>query len=342
MAGEYLQQDYERPLTGVSRRRLEAFLARQGLTYDEGIAFTVVFYDGEGGIAATGSLQRNVLKCIAVAEEHRGEGLTASVVTALRAAAFARGERHLFLFTKPENQRMFADFGFYPISATEDMLLMENERGGIDRFVASLEQGHGRQAAVVANCNPFTQGHRFLVEEAAARCDTLHLFVLSEDASLFPADVRMALVRRGVADLQNVLVHATSDYLISSATFPTYFLKKEQVEAGAGGALDLAIFGQRFAPALQITRRFVGQEPYSPITARYNRQMQEILPRYGVEVVELPRKAVGGAAISASRVRMLLAQGKLDEVRPLVPDSTWEFLHTAPGRAIAARAGEMR
>lgn len=335
-----MQQNYDRPLTGVGRRRLEGFLARQGLAYDEGITFTVVFYDGAGEIAATGSLQRNVLKCIAVAGEHRGEGLTASVVTALRAEAFARGQRHLFLFTKPQNRRMFADFGFYPISETADMLLMENERDGVGRFVRSLEQGHGLQAAVVANCNPFTLGHRYLVEQAAAGCDTLHLFILSEDASLFPADVRMELVRQGVADLKNVLVHPTSDYLISSATFPTYFLKKEQVEAGAGGALDLAVFGQHFAPALHITRRYVGQEPYSPVTARYNRQMHEILPGYGVEVVELPRRQAEGAAISASRVRMLLAQGALELVRPLVPDSTWEFLHTERGRAVAAQAGE--
>lgn len=337
-----MQQNYERPLTGVSRRRLEEFLARQGLQYDEGVGFTVVFYDGAGGIAATGSLQRNVLKCIAVAEEHRGEGLTASVVTALRAAAFAAGQSHLFLFTKPQNQRMFADFGFYPISATQDMLLMENQREGIARFVGSLEQGRGLQAAVVANCNPFTLGHRYLVEQAAGACDTLHLFILSEDASLFPAAVRMDLVRRGVADLGNVLVHPTSDYLISAATFPTYFLKKEQVEAGAGGALDLAVFGQHFAPALHITRRFVGQEPYSPITALYNRQMQAILPQYGVEVVELPRRQQAGDAISASRVRALLAQGRMEEVRPLVPDVTWAFLHTEQGRAIAARAGAAR
>ena len=178
------------------------------------------------------------------------------------------------------------------------------------------------------------------METAAARCDTLHLFVLSEDASLFPSRVRMELVRRGVADLANVIVHPTSDYLISAATFPTYFLKSDQIERGAGGALDLAVFGQHFAPALGITRRFVGQEPFSPITALYNWQMQEILPRYGVEVVEIPRRQIGGQAVSASRVRALLAQGQMEKVKALVPLTTWDFLQTEEGQAIARRAGE--
>ena len=145
---------------------------------------------------------------------------------------------------------MFLEFGFYEISHTEDILLMENKRDGIDSFVASLARGQGSQGAVVANCNPFTLGHQYLIEQAAKACDTLHLFVLSEDASLFPADVRMELVKKGTAHLPNVLVHPTSDYLISSATFPTYFLKEEQIEKGAGGQLDLVVFGQHFAPAL--------------------------------------------------------------------------------------------
>lgn len=340
MAAEFLQQIYEHQPTGVAAQRLGAFLSQQGLRLDDGLEYTVVCYDTAGQIAATGSLQGNVLKCIAVAEQYRGEGLTATVITALRGAAFAKGRQHLFLFTKPQNQVMFQEFGFYPISATGDMLLMENRKGGIGAFLASLAKGPGVQGSVVANCNPFTRGHRYLIEQAAAQCDTLHLFVLSEDASQFPAAVRMDLVRQGVADLPGVLVHPTSDYLISAATFPTYFLKQEQVEQGAGGALDLVIFGQHFAPALGITKRFVGQEPYCPTTAQYNRQMQQILPGYGVEVLEIPRREEGGAAISASRVRALLAQGQLEQVRPLVPDVTWQFLHSDASREIIRQLAE--
>lgn len=337
MQGDYVQQLYPSPPAGALRRRLEAFLARQGLDYDQGIQLAVALYDSQGRIAAAGGLQKNVLKCIGVAEEYRGEGLTASVVSALRAAAFERGQRRLFLFTKPQNDRMFGEFGFYEVARTGDMLLMESEKGGVQRFAASLQQGTGCQAAIVANCNPFTLGHDYLIRQAAARCDTLHLFILSEDASLFPAQVRLELVRQATADLANVLVHPTSDYLISAATFPTYFLKEGQIEQGAGGALDLEIFGRYFAPALSISRRFVGQEPFSPTTAQYNRQMKQILPRFGVEVTELPRKEQGGQAISASRVRQLLAEGRMDQVRLLVPEVTWAFLQSPAGLELGYR-----
>lgn len=78
----------------------------------------------------------------------------------------------------------------------------------------------------------------------------------------------------------------------------------------------------------------------SPVTALYNRQMKEILPRYGVEVVELPRKEAAGAVISASRVRALLAEDRLEEIRPLTPEVTWEFLQSPEGRDVVRRAKE--
>ncbi|WP_458862839.1 [citrate (pro-3S)-lyase] ligase [Acidaminobacterium chupaoyuni] len=338
MEGSFVWEFYEKPFGGAVRRRLERFLAAQGLAYDEQIEKTAVCYDGEGQIAATGSLDGSTLKCIAVAEEYRGMGLTAAVMTQLQSAAFAAGQHHLFLFTKPKNEEMFAPFGFYPIAATEEMLLMENKKNGIADFVNGLQKGSGLQGCVVANCNPFTLGHRALVEVAAKACDTLHLFILSEDKSLFPSAVRMELAKAGTADLPNVLVHPTSDYLISSATFPTYFLKEQQILSGAGGALDLEIFCRWFAPALGITRRFMGQEPYCPVTARYNEQMKQILPRHGIEAVEIRRKEESGSAISASRVRALMAQGRVEEIRPLVPQTTWDFLQTSQGRQLIEKA----
>ncbi len=76
------------------------------------------------------------------------------------------------------------------------------------------------------NANPFTLGHRHLVEQAAAQCDALHLFVVREDASFFPFSARLEMVRAGVAHLPNVVVHEGSQYIISRATFPAYFLKE--------------------------------------------------------------------------------------------------------------------
>ena len=326
---DFSTECYEGTLPPRLEGRVRDFLSAQGLRYEPG-DFTAVVRDTDGSVAATGSLAGRVLKCIAVDERLRGEGLTAPVMTALRSRAFAQGLRRLFLFTKPQNQGMFRDFGFYPISHTSDMLLMENTRNGISDFVASLDRGPqgGVHGAVVANCNPFTLGHRYLIERAAASCDVLHLFILSEDKSAVPADVRFALVRQGVSDLKNVLVHPTSDYLISSVTFPTYFLKDEQKAGEAAGRLDLTIFCDYFVPALSITRRFVGQEPFCPVTAAYNRLMHEMLPLRGVQVTEIPRLEKEGCAVSASRVRALWKEQKWDELRPLVPDATFRYLST--------------
>ena len=324
---DFSTERYEGALPPRLESRVRSFLTAQGLRYEPG-DFTVVVRDAEGNVAATGSLAGKVLKCIAVDERLRGEGLTAPVMTALRARAFEKGLRRLFLFTKPKNGSMFRDFGFYPVSHTSDMLLMENSRSGISDFAASLDRGPqgGVHGAVVANCNPFTLGHRYLAERAAASCDTLHLFILSEDQSAVPADVRFSLARQGVSDLKNVLVHPTSDYLISSVTFPTYFLKDEQKAGEAAGRLDLTVFCDYFVPALSLTRRFVGQEPFCPVTAAYNRLMHEMLPPRGVEVVEIPRLEKGGCAVSASRVRQLWKEKKWDELRPLVPDGTYRYL----------------
>lgn len=326
---DFSTECYEGTLPPRLEGRVRDFLSAQGLRYEPG-DFTAVVRDTDGAVAATGSLAGRVLKCIAVDERLRGEGLTAPVMTALRSRAFAQGLRRLFLFTKPQNQGMFRDFGFYPISHTSDMLLMENTRNGISDFVASLDRGPqgGVHGAVVANCNPFTLGHRYLIERAAASCDVLHLFILSEDKSAVPADVRFALVRQGVSDLKNVLVHPTSDYLISSVTFPTYFLKDEQKAGEAAGRLDLTIFCDYFVPALSITCRFVGQEPFCPVTAAYNRLMHEMLPPRGVQVTEIPRLEKEGCAVSASRVRALWKEQKWDELRPLVPDATFRYLST--------------
>lgn len=113
MQGDFLQETYEGGLKGVVRRRVEEFLSRQGLRYDKGIQYAVVLYDRQGEVAATGSLEKNVLKCIAVDEKWRGEGLTATVVSALLSQAFQQNRQHLFLFTKPRNKQMFLEFGFY-------------------------------------------------------------------------------------------------------------------------------------------------------------------------------------------------------------------------------------
>lgn len=314
-----------RPLKGAMLQRLKAFLRLCGLDYDEAISFTVVLEEDDE-IIASGSLDGGTLKCIAVSPMHQGEDLTARVLTELRREAFDRSQRHLMLFTKPGNQHLFAPFGFYPVMRTADCLLMEDQRNGLQRHLENIEKYEGSIGCIVANCNPFTNGHRYLIETAAAQVDHLHLFILSEGKGMFAPEVRLELARLGCADLKNVHVHASGPYMVSAATFPSYFIKDKTRVNGIHCELDIRLFGEKIAPALGISRRFVGTEPNCEVTRFYNEQMKLHLPGYGVEVIEIPRRLHENNAISASRVRALISEGRTGEIRPMVPETTYKYI----------------
>lgn len=304
-----------------------AFLHRYGLEPPETAPdFTLNLIEA-GELIATGSLDGNVLKYIAVSAESQGEGLCAKVVSLLMQQAVREEHEHLLLCTKPENRQMFRSTGFYPVSETRDMLLMENQRDGIRSFVSSLPKAPpGDVGAIVANCNPFTRGHRYLAETAAGQCDFLYVFLVSEDRSFFSARDRLELARQNLTDLPNVMVCPTGDYMISAATFPTYFLKDQSCATEYSAELDLRIFAEHFARPLGISRRFVGEEPFCPVTRAYNSQMLKLLPTLGIRPVIIPRLENGGLAISASRVRELLKKANMEALRPLVTDVTYEYL----------------
>ena len=312
---------------GRRQKIWQAFLCRAGLEPDLGVERTVLIWE-EDQLVATGSRQGNLLKCIAVDENRQGEGLTATVLTQLRQDAFNAGHRHLFLYTKPKNKWQFSSLFFYPVAQTEQVLLMENEPNGIRNFLDSLpSQKHtGKVGAAVMNCNPFTPGHRYLIETAARECSHLFVFVLSEDKSQFPAADRLALVRESTRDLQNVTVLPTGPYLISSATFPTYFLRDREQAGTVQCLLDIEIFVKYFVPKFGITTRYVGTEPLSAMTNQYNQALQHNLPAHGIALRQIPRLEQHGAPISASTVRALLETGQQDAVRKLVPETTFNYL----------------
>ena len=299
-----MDMQFGRPLTGQKLDDYKAFLASLELDYDENVKFTVLCLDDEGAIIAGGSLDGKICKCIGVSEDHQGEGLTATVVTELRKEAFLQGEDHLFLFTKPKNRMQFLDMAFFPIAQTKDVLLMESKRNAARNYAKSLAEGSdGEIGAIIMNANPFTAGHRYLIEKALERVSLLHVFVVSEDRSYFSFAERWKRVAEGTKDLPQVRMHETKDYLISSVTFPTYFIKEKARAEDVRCALDLTVFADVFAKEMGITVRYVGTEPLDPVTARYNEIMKEMLPPKGIEVVEVPRLTVNGEIVSATKVR---------------------------------------
>ena len=310
-------------LRGRKKQIWRSFLEKFGLEADERIDSTVFIWDGEE-LIATGSRQENLLKCIAVDPNRQGEGLTGTLLTQLRQDAFAHGYKHLFLYTKPGNIQLFSSLFFYPIAQTRQVLLMENQQNGIQTFLASLDVPckEGTIGALVMNCNPFTFGHRHLIETAAKECDWVYVFVLSEQQPPFPASDRLMLVKEGTRDLPNVTVHPTGPYLISSATFPTYFLPNREQAAEIQCLLDIAVFTKYFIPKFGITNRYVGTEPLSPMTQQYNNALRQHL---SIELREIPRLESMGQPISASTVRDLMDYAP-EQLEALVPPTTLHYL----------------
>lgn len=322
-----------------AQKQVNALLEQEGIRRDGHLDYTCGLFDEDWSLAATGSCFGNTLRCLAVDRTRQGEGLLNQVVSHLVEVQAQRGNTHLFLYTKPQSARFFGDLGFYEVAHVDDRLVfMENRRQGFDRYCAALEESRreGRSAAVVMNANPFTLGHLCLAEKASAENDTVHLFVLSEEAGPIPFAVRHRLVREGTAHLSNVICHVSGPYIISGATFPSYFLKDEDTVIRTHAALDLAVFG-KIAPRLNITRRYVGEERASHVTALYNQEMVSRLPKLGVDCRVVPRLERDGAPVSASTVRQAIHDGRLEDIRPLVPETTWRYFRSREaGPVIAA------
>lgn len=200
---------------------------------------------------------------------------------------------------------------------------------------AALNQRE-RVGAIVMNANPFTLGHRYLVEQARAACGVLHLFMVSEDVSLVPFSVRKKLILEGTKDIPGIIYHEAGSYIISSATFPAYFQKGDNAVIRSQAGIDARIFTQ-IAAALGITDRFVGDEPTSVVTGIYNEILSTALPEAGVACHIIPRKEADGKAISASTVRSCIHDGRLEDIRGLVPETTYRYFASPEAAPVIGR-----
>lgn len=371
------------PTTPRQRQRIEAFLKRNGLRFDD-MHYYAAITDDDGEMIAGGGLKGNVIKCVAVDDAHKGEAIANTLISHLIAHANEEGHSNVMLFTKPKNRQLFESLSFRLLAEAPEAVLMETGIGGINNTVEALKKIREEsekykeynkeckedskeckeeskeckenseeckeeektnlntsppqhlttstpqplttttplRGVVVMNCNPFTLGHRYLIEQAAKQVERLFVMVVREDCSLFAYTERKAMVEQGVAHLKNVTVIDGSEYAISQATFPTYFLKRLDDAADTQMLLDLDLFRRHIAPALGTTVRFVGTEPTDRLTRRYNQLMHEVL----ADVRETARLEKEGNAVSASRVRKAMEQGDMSTIRQLVPPTTLPYI----------------
>lgn len=377
------------PTTPRQRQRIEAFLKRNGLRFDD-MHYYAAVTDDDGEMIAGGGLKGNVIKCVAVDDAYKGEAIANTLISHLIAHANEEGHSNVMLFTKPKNRQLFESLSFRLLAEAPEAILMETGIGGISNTVEALKKIKEEsekykeynkeckedskeckedskeckeeektnlntttpqhlntpylnittpqhlnpsipqplttttplRGVVVMNCNPFTLGHRYLIEQAAKQVERLFVMVVREDCSLFAYAERKAMVEQGVAHLKNVTVIDGSEYAISQTTFPTYFLKRLDDAADTQMLLDLDLFRRHIAPALGATVRFVGTEPTDQLTRRYNELMHEVL----TDVREISRLEKDGNAVSASRVRKAMEQGDMSTIRQLVPPTTLPYI----------------
>ena len=305
-----------------------------GLEFEEQVDNFVIGRE-DGRLVGCAGLDRDVIKDVAVAPGLHGSAVSLRLGSEISKLAAAHGYHDLFLYCRPDNVKRFRGWAFHVLVEIPGVIaLMENNPVALPKYLENLSRGYHPGKAiggVVLNANPFTLGHRFLVEKAAKACDWLHVFVVKEEAAGFSYADRFRLVTEGVADLGNVTVHYGSKYIISRATFPGYFLKEKATIETSFTGIDLLMFREHIAPALGINHRYVGTEPLDATTNAYNASMKHWLAdapstAAPIETVTIERLAVDGSPVSASRVRALLASGDLGTIKRLVPPTTLAFL----------------
>ncbi len=319
------------------RKEVADFLEEHELLLEKDVDYTIGIYDNDS-IIATGSLSGSVLKCIAIDSKYQGEGISNRIISLLINEEYQRGNAHLFIFTKPKNKELFEDMGFKEITSIEGKVsLLENNPNGIKNYIERLKAKRKEGSiisSIVMNCNPFTLGHQYLIEKASKISDVLHIFLVWENRSIFPNEVRLRLLEEGTRHLDNVIIHKGEDYIISNSTFPSYFIKEKNSVVKTHAMLDIKIFGEYIAPALGINRRIVGEEPKDPVTNEYNETMKELLPKYNIEVLEIPRLELDKEVISASKVRKAIKEDDYEFLKKLVPMTTYRFIQSDNAKEI--------
>lgn len=320
------------------KKELVNFLQKFDLKFDESIDYSLVIRKNEE-IVATASKSKNIIKCFAIDDSMRGEGVTNTLVTTLLNKSFDQGIYHSFVFTKPSNESIFQGVGFKSISKTDKVALLEIGLTSIDKTIDSMKKQlnwaeNTNNGLLIMNCNPFTLGHLYLIENASKQMDNILVLIVQEDKSSFPFKDRIELVKKGTAHLKNVTVLPSSEYVISSATFPNYFLRQNDDSLKEFMKLDTKITAEHFCKKLNISTRFVGEEPYCEVTRKYNETMLETFKEFGLKLVVIPRKEMEHEAISASKVRTLLKSDNWSEIEKIVPKTTLEYLQSEKGEEI--------
>ena len=308
------------------KQAVKRFLQTFNLKYLNDVDYTFYLED-ENCVIGTVSLAKNVICDLAVSDKYQGENLATTLIS--HAISKLREDKiyDYKVFTKPEYLDKFLSLGFNLLIKTQDFVSLEGGESNVYRTIdnlkvkikmdlGGLDNDYG---AIVMNANPFTLGHLSLLEYALSKHNKVLIFILEEDKSEFSFKERFSLAflaTRQYAD--RVCVLPSTNYIISSETFPDYFIHEKTALTKAHAEYDAMIFEKYFMKELKISKRYIGSE-IKDYMSLYNDSLKKIL-NDKVEIVD--RFTLANTVVSASTVRDYIKSNNVEKALELVPTST--------------------
>ncbi len=315
------------------KEELNQFLKQNNLAYEVDINYSILVRDGDL-VIATASLASSIMKCFAVDKNYSGQNITGLMFHHLVEYLQNSNIYHYFVFTTPENEKIFTSFHMKRIVRTMNTVLLE---GGDDilNVLSNLKKEYNisdnKKACVIMNANPMTNGHLYLIEEAIKEYEEVLVFVVSEDLSTFPYIDRFNIIKEATKHLKGVTVLPSLSYLVSRITFPKYFLKEDQLIKDEQTLIDVLIYKEYYKKIFNIETRFLGTEPLSVNTSKYNKVLKDYL---GISVKIIDRINHENQVISASLIRKLIKANNITKIKDYVPNATYKFLQSKRGQSI--------
>lgn len=180
--------------------------------------------------------------------------------------------------------------------------------------------------AVVMKGDPFSYGHRYLVEQALQQVEFLIIFVIEEDIYQFSFEERYRMIVEGTSDLENVMVVPNDDFVFSRKTYWEYYRPREEGVAVLNAEYDINLFADYIAKPLHITHRFVGQDIKEQMVLVYNEVLKRILPQKGIHYIEVPAISSGDEKRYTSQIRRFLKNKEYDKLCSLIPKRIRPFV----------------
>lgn len=305
------------------KERVTEFLLKFDLKFDKDI--TKTFYvEEDDSIVGTISVANYIIKDLAVLDKYQGENIASSLINHVIKYFSNNSIYNYQVFSKPKYKSLFENMNFKMLVETEKLIMLEGGITDIDETLEKIKKllevrftpinENSDIASVVINGNPITIGHEYLVSEASLNHNIVIVFIVEEDKSEFTFIERLSMAFLAFHKFSNVYVIPSTKYIVSSLTFPNYFLKETDISEEMA-KVDALIFKKYFQKKLFIKKRYIGSESTKKME-NYNNELKEIL---GDTIKIVERLEIDRVRVSASAVRNLIKEGKTKEALKYIP-----------------------